>query len=334
MYNLTADSLWRAFSDVLNIAIDLYVPYVIDAPIKSNSLHGRRYPRHIKKLIARKRCIWRQLRIYPGNQILSEKYAAVSEECKLSIEKFELYIEKRVIETRNSDQFFKYINRKLDRSHETGVLKDRDGNCIVDDAGKADLLNAYYNSINIVDDGTHPTFSPRTASKLDDIHFDAYAIRNHCNKLKPKFSCGPDGYPPLLLKRIGPAIAEVIAHLFQSFMSIGRVPEEWKQAFIKPLYKKGPSADPASYRPVSLTSAFSKLMEKIIVEQLLKYLLTNNLISKHQHGFLSRRSTATNLSESLNDWTINMENKHSQSIAYRFRQSLRQCQSPEIDDET
>ena len=57
-------------------------------------------------------------------------------------------------------------------------------------------------------------------------------------------------------------------------------------------------------------------MEKIIVEQLLKYLLTNNLISKHQHGFLSRRSTATNLLESLNDWTINMENKHSQSIAY------------------
>ena len=120
----------------------------------------------------------------------------------------------------------------------------------------------------------------------------------------------------MLLKRIGPAIAEVIAQLFQSFMSIGRVPEEWKQAFIKPLYKKGPSSDPASYRPVSLTSVFSKLMEKIIVEQLLKYLLANNLISKQQHGFLSRKSTATNLLESLNDWTVNMENKHSQSIAY------------------
>ena len=60
----------------------------------------------------------------------------------------------------------------------------------------------------------------------------------------------------------------------------------------------------------------SKLMEKIIVEQMLKYLLTNNLISKQQHGFLSRRSTATNLIESLNDWTVKMENRQGQSVAY------------------
>jgi hypothetical protein len=57
-------------------------------------------------------------------------------------------------------------------------------------------------------------------------------------------------------------------------------------------------------------------MEKIIVEQMLKYLLTNNLISKQQHGFLSRRSTATNLIESLNDWTVKMENRQGQSVAY------------------
>ena len=134
--------------------------------------------------------------------------------------------------------------------------------------------------------------------------------------MKPKFSHGPDGYTPFLLKQIGPSIAGVIVQLFESFMSIGKVPGDWKEAIIKPLFKKGPSSDPASYRPVSLTSVFSKLMEKVVVEQMLRYLLINKLISKQQHGFLSRRSTATNLIESLNDWTLNLENKHGQSIAY------------------
>ena len=68
MHNMTADSLWRAFCDVIDTAIDLYVPYAADAPENSSSLHGRKYPRYIKKLIARKRCIWRQHRKYPNNQ--------------------------------------------------------------------------------------------------------------------------------------------------------------------------------------------------------------------------------------------------------------------------
>ena len=57
-------------------------------------------------------------------------------------------------------------------------------------------------------------------------------------------------------------------------------------------------------------------MEKCIVDELLKFLLTNHMISKQQHGFLSRKSTETNLLESLNDWTINIENSMGQSIAY------------------
>ena len=120
----------------------------------------------------------------------------------------------------------------------TGVLKDSDGQVIADDAGKACLLNTYFNSINVVDDATCPAFQRRTDGRLDDVSFDANAVRKHCNKMRPKVSSGPDGYPPFLLKQIGPSIAGIIAQLFQSFMSIGRVPSDWKQAIIKPLFKK------------------------------------------------------------------------------------------------
>ena len=101
-----------------------------------------------------------------------------------------------------------------------------------------------------------------------------------------------------------------------SFMSVGQIPAEWKSAIIIPLHKKGMSSDPSNYRTISLTSVFSKLMERVVVLDLLAYLQSNNLINKQQHGFLKKRCTATNLLESLNDWTLNIENGRRQPIAY------------------
>ena len=46
------------------------------------------------------------------------------------------------------------------------------------------------------------------------------------------------------------------------------------------------------------------------------YLLQHGLISKQQHGFLAKRSTATNLAETLNDWTIAVNNRQSVTVAY------------------
>jgi len=45
-------------------------------------------------------------------------------------------------------------------------------------------------------------------------------------------------------------------------------------------------------------------MERVIANQMLSYLRAHNLISKHQHGFLSKHSTVSNLLESVNDWTL------------------------------
>jgi len=104
--------------------------------------------------------------------------------------------------------------------------------------------------------------------------------------------------------------------LFQSFMSVGKIPLEWKSAVITPLYEKGVSSDPSNYRPVSLTSVFSKLMEHVVVLDLITYLQSNNVINKQQHSFLKKPCTATNLLESLNDWTLNIENGRRQAVAY------------------
>jgi hypothetical protein len=51
-------------------------------------------------------------------------------------------------------------------------------------------------------------------------------------------------------------------------------------------------------------------MESVIKDQLLNYLLHKKLITKHQHGFLYKRSTATNLLECTQNWIVALSNHH------------------------
>ena len=72
----------------------------------------------------------------------------------------------------------------------------------------------------------------------------------------------------------------------------------------------------SNYRPISLTCVCSKIMERVIVQDLLDHLMRHGLISKQQHGFIMKRSTVTNLTETLNDWTLALDNKQSIAAAY------------------
>ena len=76
------------------------------------------------------------------------------------------------------------------------------------------------------------------------------------------------------------------------------------------------SSDVSNYRPISLTSLFSKIFERIVKQQTLTYLLNHNLITSQQFGFLSKRSTCTQLLDCLNDWTLSIRNHHVTDIIY------------------
>jgi len=57
-------------------------------------------------------------------------------------------------------------------------------------------------------------------------------------------------------------------------------------------------------------------MERVITAELSSYLLSKGLISNHQHGFIAKRSAMTNLLNLLNEWTLAVDNRLTQSIVY------------------
>jgi len=95
--------------------------------------------------------------------------------------------------------------------------------------------------------------------------------------------------------------------IYNQLLSVAEVPADWKKAFVVPVLKKGHTASVLNYRPISLTSVLSKILERILVAKIIDHLHANGLVSPEQHGFLKRRSTCTNLLDSQNDWTLNTE---------------------------
>ena len=113
--------------------------------------------------------------------------------------------------------------------------------------------------------------------------------------MKDNKSPGVDVIPPKLLKECFEHISTPLAKLFNLSLEEGIVPSEWNEANITPLFKKGSRNKPENYRPVRLTSVVCKLLETLIRDHMVEFLVKHKLINTSQHGFLKARSCVTNL---------------------------------------
>ena len=59
---------------------------------------------------------------------------------------------------------------------------------------------------------------------------------------------------------------------------------------------------PKNYRPVAILSPLSKVLEKLIYDQLYKYFTVNKLLHPNLHGYRSNRSTQTALLQMYDHW--------------------------------
>ena len=93
------------------------------------------------------------------------------------------------------------------------------------------------------------------------------------NNIKKNKSPGVDGISPKILKETVEQISTPLAHVFNMTLHGGIVPLEWKEANIIPLFKIGSRNKCEYHRPVSLTSAICKLLEKIMMYNMMHFLI-------------------------------------------------------------
>jgi len=205
-------------------------------------------------------------------------------------------------------------------------------NFITNSKDKATILLQHYENVSSDTDYT-PEFLQYKQTKenelIDILHsnqlqhtdieynkdftpFELNKALSTCKKGAP----GEDGIHYTILKNMPQTTKSTLLQILNQSWNKSQTPDIWKNATITPILKPGKDKhNPSSYRPISLTSTFSKLLQKMIKARLCNYLEYNNLISKYQAGCRANHSCEDNLIRLEADCRrAQLENKYTVAI--------------------
>ena len=142
---------------------------------------------------------------------------------------------------------------------------------------------------------------------MGDITVDPKGVAKLLDGLNVHKAPGPDGLNARVLKECSNEISPILALIFNESLARGDVPDEWRQANVSPVFKKGEKYDAANYRPVSLTCICCKTLEHILVSNINKHLALDSILADCQHGFRNQRSCETQLVQFVHDIISNLD---------------------------
>ena len=137
-----------------------------------------------------------------------------------------------------------------------------------------------------------PHLPSRSPSSIDRIYFRQANVLRQLKRLDASKASGPDGISCRVLKECATELALPLSRLFSLCLQSGCQPSSWKTANVVPVHNRDSKAKAQHYRPVSLLSVMSKVMESIINSQIMNHLERYGLLSPNQFGFRRRIGAA------------------------------------------
>src|SRR5258705_12356043 len=97
-----------------------------------------------------------------------------------------------------------------------------------------------------------PPFYPSCENHIYSTTFTPDIVLRQLSKLDSGKATGPDNIAARVIKQCAPENAERLANLFTLSFPRSRLPSQWKDANVIPVFKKGDRSCPSNYRPISL----------------------------------------------------------------------------------
>ncbi len=185
------------------------------------------------------------------------------------------------------------------------------------------FANVANNLINQTDNGAANTDSRNppintgvSKQKLDLPYVSIDFISKEILNMDVKKATGFDDISCKLLKLARPAIVESLTYIINLSLHTGIFPNAWKVAKVVPLHKGGDLNSTNNYRPISILSCVSKIIEKAVHKHVYSFLSINNIINQHQSGFRPFHSTETALTDMIDDLLSNMNSGKMTGLAF------------------
>ncbi|CAM5075663.1 unnamed protein product [Natator depressus] len=265
---------------------------------RKNSKYGRRPAWLNSEILADLKHKKEAYKKWKIGQMTRDEYKNIAWACRSEIRKAKSHLEMQLARDVKSNKkgFFRYVGNKKKVKESVGPLLNEGGNLVTEDVVKANVLNTFFASVFMNKVSSQTTALGSTAwGGGDQPSVEKEVVRDYLEKLDVHKSMGPDALHPRVLRELADVIAEPLAIIFENSWRSGEVPDDWKEANVVPIFKKGKKEDPGNYRPVSLTSVPGKIMEQVLKESILKHLEERKVIRNSQHGLTKGKSCLINL---------------------------------------
>ena len=136
---------------------------------------------------------------------------------------------------------------------------------------KANLFNQYFHSVYSPPPSSLPV-PTSSSSPISSITIEEDEVFTILSSLNPSKAMGGDQIGPKLLKSCASSLCLPLSLLFQRCIDLACIPIKWKHHVITPILKKGDPSCVTNYRPISLLSSVSKVLEKIVFDHVSDYI--------------------------------------------------------------
>ena len=317
--NENIDRSFNIFSDILSKNLDSCIPLR-----KYRSNDYKRIPKQpwVSKSILNS--INRKNRLYVNyvknrNENTRQKYTSYK-----NILTNTLRLAKKKYFAEQLNQFINYIkntlkviNSVLNRAkNRSSIAKLRVDDIIIEDNKKiAENFNLYFSQIGsnlakTITQGGKTFHDFLTAPNDHSIFFvptNSEELLKIVRKLKTNKAPGYDGIDNIILKHIINYILDPLVFLLNLSLQSGKVPSDMKIAKVIPVFKKGDRLCVNNYRPISLLTCLSKILEKIVYSRTMTFLQKHNIISDSQFGFREKHNTTHAILNLINNVSLSIE---------------------------
>ena len=286
----TIDTLWSALNEQVVSAVEQCVPKVT---IKS-SRDPPWFDAECRRLTRTKRILWRKAK-RRNTENMWRRYRHYSNFVKAFLKRrHDTYIDSLgALCVENPKRFWSFFRGKLKSRSTPADVTDGNQTCNVAKE-KASLFNNFFCSVFSQPGNLITANAPfREPHPIPVPTFTAAEIKIVLRNLDVHKACPPNDISPFILKNCCASLSPLLAIVFNRSLYDGKVPSDWKKAYVVPIFKKGDRSHVKNYRPVSLLQGVSKVLERCIVNFV--YPFVSPLLHNLQHGFLKKRSCTTQL---------------------------------------
>ena len=317
-YESEINSMWALWKKLFLEILDRHAPIQKKRKRPFNDVPW--LTRELKELI-HKRDNFKRKAIMTNRNLFWDEYKSLRNMVNIALRqaKAKYYHNKMALLNDNPKEAWRSINNLLGKTPLQPVVKELKINDVTYNSPEkiSEAFNEYFSAIGTSLSQSLTSSKVSFESFVKPLHANADPFRFECvtitqvlqmlNGLSKSKGTGIDNISGKILKVAASAISPSLTYLFNWAISSCCFPDDWKVAKVMPLFKKGDRNLPDNYRPISILPSISKLIERILYDQLFNHLTACDVLHERQFGFRKFHSTTSALLDSTNSWYTNMD---------------------------